>query len=222
MTLLAEPTVDGWLVPESCRVLTPHRYGPRHKMAREVLLAVYHYTASPYHFPPHGADEDRIRSWLSGKRSRSSTHFVALRDGRILQGAPLDARTWHAGRSSWVDPDGRRIQSVNAHSIGVDLENVGLLERDDRDGWLDAYGRRYAGADPFLDDKGRGWEPYTPQQIDAACALASRLARTLPGLDEPARPVGHQDVAPRRKIDPGPAFPWGELRDSVAHAGIPW
>jgi AmpD protein len=40
------------------------------------------------------------------------------------------------------------------------------------------------------------------------------LCRTYPGLD-PERVVGHSDVAPGRKTDPGIAFDWPRLRALV-------
>ncbi|HEY6510551.1 MAG TPA: N-acetylmuramoyl-L-alanine amidase [Burkholderiaceae bacterium] len=54
-----------------------------------------------------------------------------------------------------------------------------------------------------------GSEPYPQVQIDALLALLADLRQRyrLPA----ANFVGHSDVAPRRKVDPGPLFPWRML-----------
>jgi N-acetylmuramoyl-L-alanine amidase len=56
-----------------------------------------------------------------------------------------------------------------------------------------------------------GFEPYPPAQIDA-------LLRLLADLRErhhvpTANFLGHSDVAPARKVDPGPLFPWRTLAE---------
>jgi N-acetylmuramoyl-L-alanine amidase len=58
-----------------------------------------------------------------------------------------------------------------------------------------------------LDNNGR--EPYPQAQIDALLALLADLRQryALPA----ANFLGHSDVAPRRKVDPGPLFPWRTL-----------
>jgi AmpD protein len=48
-----------------------------------------------------------------------SAHFVVRRDGAVLQFVPIDARAWHAGRSSWA---GRA--EANDWSIGIELEGL--------------------------------------------------------------------------------------------------
>ena len=58
-----------------------------------------------------------------------------------------------------------------------------------------------------LDNNGR--EPYPQIQIDALLSLLAdlRLRHRLPSTSF----LGHSDVAPRRKSDPGPLFPWRTL-----------
>ena len=58
-----------------------------------------------------------------------------------------------------------------------------------------------------LDNNGR--EPYPPTQIDALLRLLADLRQRhrLPA----ASFLGHADIAPGRKIDPGPLFPWRTL-----------
>jgi len=61
-----------------------------------------------------------------------------------------------------------------------------------------------------LDNDGRS--AYPQSQIDALLSLLSDLRQRyrLPA----ANFLGHSDVAPRRKLDPGPLFPWRQLAAS--------
>lgn len=48
---------------------------------------------------------------------------------------------------------------------------------------------------------------YTPAQYATLNGLAETLCATLPGLTE-RHAVGHSEIAPGRKTDPGPGFDW--------------
>lgn len=52
---------------------------------------------------------------------------------------------------------------------------------------------------------------YESAQYERLAAVARTLMRHYPGIT-PERIVGHSDIAPGRKTDPGPAFDWSELR----------
>ena len=53
--------------------------------------------------------------------------------------------------------------------------------------------------------------PYDDRQYAQLAAVINALWATYPTL-APDRLVGHADIAPGRKTDPGPAFDWGRLR----------
>jgi AmpD protein len=53
--------------------------------------------------------------------------------------------------------------------------------------------------------------PYEPAQYEALIELVQALKRAYPSLRD-APVVGHCDIAPGRKTDPGPAFDWLRLR----------
>lgn len=76
------------------------------------------------------------------------------------------------------------ITDVNSASIGIEIVNRGI---------------RPDGSFP----------PYPAEQIDAVTTLCLDLQSRYPITDV----VGHEDVAPLRKIDPGPLFPWKRLKD---------
>lgn len=55
-----------------------------------------------------------------------------------------------------------------------------------------------------------GYPPYPPAQIAAVIALCRDILHRHPDI-LPAHVLAHSDIAPGRKFDPGPAFPWGQL-----------
>lgn len=114
----------------------------------------------------------------------SSHYLVDVDPPTIYRLVPEDRRASHAGLSAW----GRR-QLLNMSSIGIEIVNPGRIQTPE--------GERYA--------------PFPPQQIDAVVALVRDIVRRW-GIPK-ERVVGHADIAPGRKQDPGPMFPWKRLAD---------
>ncbi|MCX9147846.1 N-acetylmuramoyl-L-alanine amidase [Erythrobacter sp. WG] len=76
----------------------------------------------------------------------------------------------------------RGIPDVNSASIGIELDHPGHA---------------------------LGYRAFAEAQIDALIPLLARIVKTY---DIPrANVVGHSDVAPMRKVDPGELFPWERL-----------
>lgn len=118
-----------------------------------------------------------------------SSHYLVpahppLHNGkpRIWQLVPESELAWHAGVSYW-----RNATRINDTSIGIELENRG---------WQNT-----AGVKRFT--------PFEPEQIAALIPLMKDIVRRYNIL--PQNVVAHSDIAPQRKDDPGPLFPWHEL-----------
>jgi N-acetyl-anhydromuramoyl-L-alanine amidase len=65
--------------------------------------------------------------------------------------------------------------------------------------------------------EGTDTQPYTAAQYDRLAEIVAALCAAYPRLS-PARLVGHSDIAPGRKTDPGPAFDWPRARRLIAEA----
>lgn len=59
--------------------------------------------------------------------------------------------------------------------------------------------------------EGTDQHPFTPVQYQTLAALTRTLMAAYPTLDS-RRIVGHSDIAPGRKTDPGPWFDWAMYR----------
>ncbi|WP_028304660.1 1,6-anhydro-N-acetylmuramyl-L-alanine amidase AmpD [Oceanospirillum maris] len=57
--------------------------------------------------------------------------------------------------------------------------------------------------------------PYSPQQYQSLAQVTCEICDYYPKITTD-RIVGHSDIAPGRKTDPGPAFDWVRYRNSVA------
>lgn len=163
---------------------------------------VFHYTA--------GKSAQSSINWLTNPESKASAHLVLARDGRITQLAAFNVKTWHAGLSHW---DG--LSGLNSHAIGIEMDNAGPLKKvgDKYQAWFGTmYGEdEVVFAKHRLDDESRWWHAYTEAQIHKGLELAQLLVRHYELKDV----IGHEDIAPDRKRDPGPAFPLESVRASV-------
>jgi len=59
--------------------------------------------------------------------------------------------------------------------------------------------------------------PYEAAQYTALADIVAALCQAYPRLS-PERLVGHSDISPGRKTDPGPAFDWPRARAAIAAA----
>jgi N-acetylmuramoyl-L-alanine amidase len=138
---------------------------------------------------------------------QASAHLVLDLDGTFTQMVPFNRKAWHAGKSQWAGRSG-----CSNFTIGIEVVNPGpLVQRGT--GFFDVNNRAWHGEVVEARHKnGRSpykfWAAYDPRQLDALRDVGPLLCVTY-GLKDV---VGHDDIAPDRKTDPGPAFPLASLR----------
>lgn len=115
-----------------------------------------------------------------------SSHYLIGDDksATIYKLMDENQRAWHAGESQW---QGRTW--LNSSSIGIEIVNPGYKDTP----------------------TGRLWYPYSEAQIQSLITLLKDISQRN-GIS-PRHIIGHSDIAPLRKLDPGPLFPWKRLAD---------
>jgi N-acetylmuramoyl-L-alanine amidase len=122
---------------------------------------------------------------------RASAHLVIDRDGQIYECIACLGdhvyKAWHAGVSQLQLPDGSILNSFNSCAIGIELVNFN--------------GNIF---------------PFSEQQYASLAAALRHFKTRHPALENPARILGHEDVAGfRGKADPGLLFDWPRLEREV-------
>ena len=183
---------------------TPVPFKPSPNMGGKVehQFLVLHFTA--------GRSAQESVDWLASRNAKASAHVVIGRDGGVTQLVPFDRVAWHAGASSWGD-----LQGMNGYSLGIELDNAGRLTRH-ADRWRAWFRVDYPDSEVVQavhkhETELCGWHDYTARQIESALEVAGLLMARY-GLRDV---VGHEDIAPHRKCDPGPAFPMASFRSRL-------
>lgn len=116
-----------------------------------------------------------------------SAHYLIGDDkpATIYKLVDENRRAWHAGESEW---QGRTW--LNSSSIGIEIVNPGFVDTP----------------------TGRLWYPYSEAQVQALIVLLKDI--TQRNAISPRNIIGHSDIAPLRKLDPGPLFPWKRLAEA--------
>lgn len=164
----------------------------------------------------HYAVTDSIGATFGAMRAQNYFAHVTIdchsSDGvpHVEQHLPFNARGAHAGTSEYK---GRA--AVNGFGVGIEIANPGpLVERDGK--LFTVYGTEWHG--PVFEGRHANprvaythWAAYEDGEVDLVIHVCE-LLRQVYGVKDV---VGHEDVAPGRKIDPGPAFPTAAVRSAV-------
>ncbi len=132
------------------------------------------------------------KNWLCSKVSKASAHYLIGVDGIILRLVREENVAWHSGISEWkgMERISHTTKKPSVNHCSVGYELVNLCD---------------------------GRMPYPEAQVAATAALVADACIRY-GLDL-ANVVGHEDVAPERKTDPGPLFPWDDFERRLRELG---
>ena len=135
----------------------------------------------------HYTVSDRPSSIKILTEQQVSAHYLLTDEPKPVIYNLVDEKNaaWHAGNSSW-----KNFTQLNNSSIGIEIVNPG---------WKDT-------------PNGRVYAPFPQSQIDALIPLVRDIV-TRHHIT-PDNVLGHSDIAPLRKQDPGPMFPWKQLADA--------
>ncbi|WP_040256641.1 N-acetylmuramoyl-L-alanine amidase [Rickettsia hoogstraalii] len=125
--------------------------------------------------------------FLTGEKL--SSHYLINNENpeHIFQLVEEHDRAWHAGVSYW-----QGYERINDTSIGIEIVNPAFEINTKNNNIV--------------------WLPYAERQINSVISLCKQI---IARYDiKPTRVVGHSDIAPGRKQDPGPLFPWKLLYDN--------
>lgn len=158
-------------------------YVAKNKDSR-IKFIVLHYTAT----------NDKTSIKVLTKENVSVHYLVTTKDtDPIYSLVPDTERAWHAGKSSFDERS-----NINDTSLGIEIVNLGYnshlpFEAYNRHKELQFRSKEY-------------YYEFTPIQIDKVASLILELKRRYNIPDNHI--VAHSDIAPQRKQDPGPYFPW--------------
>ena len=160
-----------------------------------VRFIVIHYTS---------IDWENSLKVLTQERYQVSSHYLIPEDGdetyqeqiKIYQLVDEEDRAWHAGVSKWEERT-----NINDQSIGIELVNQ--ADCSIRQGSQYDYTNNYVCLFSDFDNT----------QIETLIIL---LKDIISRHDEirPTYIIGHSDISPDRKFDPGPKFPWKRLYEN--------
>ena len=131
-----------------------------------------------------------------------SAHYLVPENGdptyphrrlRVYRLVDEQRRAWHAGQSYWNGDE-----ALNGSSIGIEIVN------------RSACAPVALGSEPDPPEDRCEFHDFDADQIDLVIDLMLDILQRHPGID-PVDIVGHSDIAPDRRLDPGPKFPWRRL-----------
>jgi N-acetylmuramoyl-L-alanine amidase len=161
-----------------------------------VSIIVIHHTTANF--------EDSLHILTQPSSYPVSSHYLIPEPGdqtygksalKTYQLVDESRRAWHAGTSYWAGKSG-----LNDQSIGIELVNRTWCHASE------------VGVNPYTGGPDRlcFYPDFADGQIALLVELLDEILKRHPDV-KPTNIIGHSDIAPDRKIDPGPRFPWQRL-----------
>lgn len=139
-----------------------------------------------------------------------STHLLVGRTGQVVQFVPFNKVAFHCGLSTWEEE-----RFLNPYAIGIEVDNAGFLKTTPTG---------YKSRDKFIPDEQiifkthwkerveRPWQTFTAVQFDVVEKIVRALVKKYPTIKEI---LGHDMINLVNRMDPGPLYPLGELREAI-------
>ena len=185
-----------WVALGACSSV-PMRDVPSANFNSRIRYLVIHFTSE--HF------QESLRL-LTQKTDRPvSVHYLVPEPGDETYGqrrlvvhrlVPEERRAWHAGQSYWAGAD-----VLNDTSIGIEIVNRSACIITNPET-----------AEPAPENQVCTFLEFPGEQIELVIDLVKGILDRNPEID-PVDVIGHADIAPGRRVDPGPKFPWKRLYD---------
>lgn len=156
-----------------------------------------------------------IKKWFLNKDSSVSAHYLVGLDGEVFCFVKPTMKAWHCGKSEALI-DGRKRTNLNNCTVGIEILNLGILEKDG-DKYHYEYGRKRVELPSNLTQKVRAgtlryenksiisgfYVDYPQKQINAVVSLCKSLVNVYSQIG-PEDIFGHYQVATPlgRKNDP--------------------
>lgn len=160
-----------------------HSYRAVASFNRRVRFLVLHYTAQNFADSVQSLTGDAVSAhYLVPDPADPSYRQAGFTDLRIFNLVDENDRAWHAGASRWGDRT-----NINDSALGIEIVNLASGDGEEAT-----------------------FPPFHPEQIAAVIQLVQNILPRYPDIT-PANVLAHSDIAPGRKSDPGPQFPWHQL-----------
>lgn len=155
-----------------------------------------------------------IVNWLTNPQAQASAHYVSGKNAELKQLVNTTKSAWHAGVSKGF-LDGKVRENLNHSTIGIEICNVGILQKGEDGKFYYEQGRNlkvWTGAKPIkasiqYQKSGKhliGYSvPYPEKQLNKLVALCKALIEKYPEIG-PEDFLTHYDIGQPegRKNDP--------------------
>jgi N-acetyl-anhydromuramyl-L-alanine amidase AmpD len=168
---------------------------PSENQNSRVNYLVIHFTTENF--------EDSLKLLTQTSENPVSAHYLVPAPGdetykslslRIHRLVPEYRRAWHAGISYWGG-----VEALNNNSIGIEIVNLSACVDHDPDT-----------ESPTPEEQTCVFLEYPDEQLELLFGLIAEIMARYTEIDA-VDVVGHADIAPDRRVDPGPLFPWQRL-----------
>jgi len=171
---------------------------PSATQSSRINFLVIHFTAEDF--------AESMRLLTEATDRPVSVHYVIPEPGdetyapgelRIHRLVEESRRARHAGTSYW-----HGTRNLNDSSIGIEIVNRSSCETLNPDGKITTPADQECA---FLE--------FSEEQLELVIQLALDIIDRNPDI-APVDIIGHSDIAPDRRVDPGPKFPWKRLYEN--------
>jgi N-acetyl-anhydromuramoyl-L-alanine amidase len=180
-------------------------------------------------------DEQRC-GWLAGARVTPSPNFDQRPAGALIDLVVIHAISLPPGQfgGPYIEQLFTNRLDVKAHPYFATIDGLRVSAHFliHRDGLLrqfvDVFARAWHAGDSMwrgrtrcndfsigIELEGCDERPFTSTQYASLAQLLEKLFAMMPALSSDSL-VGHSDIAPARKTDPGPCFDWCHLRQLLS------